>query len=77
MRTAKVISISLTPEMQKEVIRIAKKERRSASEVMREAFRQYAALKALTEAQAFGKKVSNKKGIKPEDIEAIIDKGRR
>ena len=39
MRTAKVISISLPPDMTAELQEAAKEERRSVSEVMREALR--------------------------------------
>jgi len=41
MRTTKVISISLPPAQYKEAARLAKKENRTMSELMREALRTY------------------------------------
>lgn len=48
MRTAKVISLSLPPDMEKEVQKVAKEEHRTISELLREAFRQYLANRDLT-----------------------------
>jgi len=41
MRTSKVLSITMTPAMAKQAERLAQKENRSMSELMREAFRRY------------------------------------
>jgi Arc/MetJ-type ribon-helix-helix transcriptional regulator len=76
MRTAKIISLSLPPEMEKEVQQIAKDERRSISEIMREAFRQYMTNRDLAAVRAEGKKIAKKKKLKPEDIERIVREGR-
>lgn len=42
MRTSKSISISMPPAQLKQAERLAKKQNRTMSELMREAFRQYA-----------------------------------
>ena len=77
MRTANVISLSLSPEMEKEVQQVAKTERRSVSEIMREAFRQYMTNRDLVSIRAEGKKIAKKKKLTPEDVEKIVRDGRR
>lgn len=61
MRASKVISVSLPPDMTKEVQEMAKDERRSVSELLREAFRQYAAGKALQDIRKEAGRVAKKK----------------
>ncbi|MGK5085742.1 ribbon-helix-helix protein, CopG family [Bdellovibrionota bacterium FG-1] len=68
MRTAKVISLSLPPDMEKEVLKIAKNERRTVSEVLREAFRQYMTSRDLALVRAEGRKVVKKRKLNPEDV---------
>ncbi len=41
MRTTKIVAITMPPAMAKEAVRLAKKQNRTMSELMREAFRQY------------------------------------
>ncbi len=77
MRQAKVVSISLPPDMQDEMAQIAKEERRSVSEVIREAFRQYLAARALATVRTKARKTAKRKGIKASDIDAIIHESRR
>ena len=76
MRTAKVVSISLPPDMNSDIQELAREERRSVSELMREALRQYIALNTWKKAQKQARKVAKKKNISPEDIQDIIDEGR-
>lgn len=77
MRTAKVISLSLPPEMEKEVQKIAKEERRTISELLREAFRQYLANRDLAEIRKEGRKVAKKMKLKVDDVERIVREGRK
>ncbi len=63
--------------MTKEVQKLAHEERRSVSEVLREAFRQYAANKALKDVRAEARKIVKKKGLKPEDIVNMVREGRK
>lgn len=77
MRTAKVISLSLPPEMEKEVLKIAKEEHRTISELFREAFRQYLANRDLSAIRKEGRKIGKKMKIKPEDVAGIVRSGRR
>ena len=41
MRSAKIMTISLPPQMSKEIQKLAQEEQRTISELIREAFRQY------------------------------------
>ena len=77
MGHAKIISISLSPDLSKEVSAIAKEERRSVSEVFREALRQYAALNAVSKVRKQAQKTAKKRHLTEEDIEDIIDEGRK
>lgn len=76
MRSSKIVSVSLPPDMTKEVQEMAQEERRSVSEVLREAFRQYAANKALLDVRKVARKAAKKKNIKAEDIDRIVHEGR-
>ena len=74
---AKIVSISLPPDMTKEVQDMAKEERRSISELLREAFRQYAANKTLKKVRAEARRTVKKRGIRPDDANRMIRDGRR
>jgi len=77
MRTAKVISLSLPPDMEKEVQRVAKSEHRTISELLREAFRQYLANRDLSAIKTEGRRLAAKMKLKPEDIERVVREGRK
>ncbi len=76
-RNAKIVSISLPPDMQTEVNQVAKEERRTVSEVLREAFRQYMALRTLNDVRRQAQKSAKKRKLKPGDVGRIIEEGRR
>jgi metal-responsive CopG/Arc/MetJ family transcriptional regulator len=77
MRTAKVISLSLPPDMEKEVQKIAKEEHRTVSELLREAFRQYLANRDLTAIRNEGRKIAKRMKLKPDDVDKIVRSGRK
>lgn len=77
MRQAKIVSVSLPPDMQEEMNQIAKEERRSVSEVIREAFRQYLAARALDVVRIKAKKTAKRKGVRSKDVNAIVHESRR
>jgi len=77
MRSVKIVSISLPHDLSEEVSEIAKEERRTISEVFREALRQYAAGRVVSKIRKQVSKVVKRKKIKPEDIEDIIDENRK
>jgi Arc/MetJ-type ribon-helix-helix transcriptional regulator len=73
MRTTKIVAITMPPAMAKEAARLAKKQNRTMSELMREAFRQYqqqekarpsaAALQELASALAALREDAKRKGL--------------
>ena len=72
------INISLPSELLKSADKLAKKESRTRSELIREALRAY--IKELTAWEdlfEYGRKQAKKLGIKPKDIPRLIDEYRR
>ena len=73
MRTTKVVAITMPPGMAQQAARLAKKQNRTMSELMPEAFRRYqqeeefspspAALRALASAVAAIREDAKKKGL--------------
>lgn len=76
MRNAKVVSISLPQDLHSEVFSLAEEERRSISEVFREALRQYAAQRSVATIRKQAHKAAKSKKIKEEHIEDLIDESR-
>ena len=77
MRTVRVISLSLPPDMEKEVQKVAKEEHRTISELLREAFRQYLANRDLASVRKEGRHIAKRMKLKPEDVNRIVKSGRR
>ena len=77
MRTAKIISLSLPPDMEKDAQKISKEERRSISEIFREAFRQYMASRDLSDLRKKGKKVAKKMRLSPAKVDKIVYSSRK
>ena len=77
MRTARVISLSLPPDMEKEVLKVAREEHRTISELLREAFRQYLANRDLASVRREGRQIAKKMKLKPEDVQKTVRAGRR
>ena len=77
MRTAKVISLSLPPEMEEEVQKVAKEEHRTISELLREAFRQYLTNRDLGAIRKEGRKIVKKMKLTPDDVAKTVRAGRK
>ncbi|OGD89435.1 hypothetical protein A3A54_01435 [Candidatus Curtissbacteria bacterium RIFCSPLOWO2_01_FULL_39_62] len=72
------INISLPSELLKSADKLAKKESRTRSELIREALRAYVKeLSAWEDLFEYGRKQAKKLGIKPKDIPRLIDEYRR
>ena len=71
-------TISLLPPLSKQAMKLAKKESRTKSELVREALRDYIARKGLViEARKQLARNFEKRGLKAEeDIERMVDEGR-
>ena len=68
----KILNVSVTPTIKKEVTSIAKKEQKTKSEVVRDAIRQYSISRSLSEIYAYGRERSQSLGIETyEDVERI------
>jgi metal-responsive CopG/Arc/MetJ family transcriptional regulator len=76
MRTSKVVSITLPPAMAAEAEQLAKEEKRSMSELMREAFRRYKREREWDEANAYGRARAKQMGISEADVVRLIQEFR-
>lgn len=72
MRTTKVLSITVPPEMAKEAEKLARREGRTMSELMREAFRLYQREREWEAANAYGRERAREAGITEADVVRII-----
>jgi CopG family transcriptional regulator/antitoxin EndoAI len=77
MRTSKILSLSLPPELLREAERVAKKEGRTKSELFREALRRYIQEQRWTELRRYGARQARKLGIKETDVERLIEEYRK
>lgn len=68
MPSPKTITISLPAEMGKEIERVAKEEHRTVSELLRETFRQYQALRHLKDVSQEARKAVKKRKLTPKDF---------
>lgn len=77
MRTTKVMTLSLPPEMVKEVDKLTKEEKRTKSELFREALRKYINDKRWQQIRRWGMKTAQKLNISTEeDVNELIHKHR-
>ena len=72
MRNSKVVSITLPPEMAAEAEQLAKQEKRTMSELMREAFRRYKRQREWDEANAYGRAKAQQRGVTEADVVRLI-----
>jgi CopG family transcriptional regulator/antitoxin EndoAI len=77
MRTTKIISLSLPPELLGEAERVAKKEGRTKSELFREALRRYMQERRWAELRRYGAGRVRKLGIKEREVERVIEAYRK
>ncbi|MGO9453797.1 MAG: ribbon-helix-helix protein, CopG family [Candidatus Binataceae bacterium] len=72
MRTTKVTSLSLPPKLLREAERLARREGRTKSELLREALRRYVADSRWRELQEFGRSQARKLAIEESDVERLV-----
>ena len=77
MRTTKVISITMPPALAAEVAELAKKENRTTSELLREAFRSYQRQRRWDEINAYGRVKAAEAGIEEKDVVSLVRAYRR
>jgi len=77
LRTTKLITISLPPELLKKIERLARRENRTRSELLRETVRQYLAREEWLELNRYALSTASKAGIETEDdIDRIVGENR-
>jgi CopG family transcriptional regulator/antitoxin EndoAI len=76
VRTTKLITISIFPELLEEAEKVAREENRTRSELIREALRRYIAERELRRLQRYGMERAQKLGLKEEDVQRLIDEHR-
>ena len=77
LRTTKLITISLPPELLKKIEKLARKENRTRSEFFRETARQYLAKEEWRELNRYFRSVAGKAGIKTEDdVNRLVNESR-
>jgi len=72
MRASIATSLSIPPKLLREAERLAKREGRTRSELMREALRRYMADSRWRELQEFGRTQARKLGITEADVERLV-----
>ncbi len=77
MRTTKIISLSLPPELAREADRVAKQEGRTKSELFREAFRRYVEERQWRGLQRYGASRVRKLGLTESDVDRAVGDYRR
>jgi CopG family transcriptional regulator/antitoxin EndoAI len=75
-RKSFVLSISLPPELSTDLDQVASQERRSRSELVREAVRQYILLNRWRALREKASLRAIRRGLKEEDVEQFIDEER-
>lgn len=78
MRSSKIITVSLPAELARLAERLAKEERRTRSELVREALRDYAATRRWRRLRRWGEASAQQAGVRTDrDIENAVGESRR
>ena len=75
-RKSEVISISVPPELARDVAALATAERRSRSELVREALRQYVFMSRWQRLRRTAALQAVRLGLGPADVERLVDEAR-
>jgi len=74
MRTTKLVTVSLPPRLLKDAERVAKEERRTRSELVREAIREYIATRRWRRIRRWGEAAARRAGVRNEEgIERVVE----
>ena len=77
MRTTRILSLSLPPDLVREAERVAKQEGRTKSELFREALRRYVEERRWRGLQRYGANRARKLGMTEVDVERSVQEFRR
>ena len=76
-RTTKTLTISLPPEMAKQVDELTKEEGRTKSELFREALRRYIEERNWARLYRYGEAKAREKGVSEDKVEDLVDSHRK
>ena len=76
LRTTKLITISIMPELLKKLNQAAKEESRTRSELLREALRRYLAEREWQRLQRYGQRKARELNLKEKDVERLVNEYR-
>lgn len=76
-RTTKTLTLSLPPEMARQVDELTKEEGRTKSELFREALRRYIEERNWARLYRYGEGKAREKGIAEDKVEDIVDSHRK
>ena len=77
-RTSAIITVSLPPELLAVAEKLARDERRTRSELVREAIREYATTRRWRRLRRWGEAAARRAGVRDDhDIERIVTEERR
>jgi CopG family transcriptional regulator/antitoxin EndoAI len=77
MRTTRILSLSIPPELLRQAERVAKEEGRTKSELFREALRRYLEERRWRALQRYGQTQMRRLGLTETDIERAVEESRR
>jgi CopG family transcriptional regulator/antitoxin EndoAI len=77
MRTTKILSLSIPPELLRQAERVAKAEGRTRSELFREALRRYVEERRWRALQRYGVTQMRRLGLTETGIERAVEESRR
>lgn len=72
----KLLSVSVSDELMRDAEAVAEARGTTKSELVREALRRQIELEQLRELQRYGRRQAERRGIGPEDVEALVDEQR-
>ena len=76
MRTSKLVTISLLPELLEEAEKLAKAEKRTRSEFFREAIRRYIEEREWERIYRYERMKAQEQGLAEADVERLVDEYR-
>ena len=77
MRSTKTLSVTLPPEMLSRAEKLAEKENRTMSELVREALRHYERERWWEETNAYGRARAQALGVREDDVDRLIHEARQ
>lgn len=70
---AKLLSVSIPDELMRDAEAVAQARGTTKSELVRDALRRQVGLEQFRELQRYGRRQAEKRGVGPEDTEALVD----